>query len=219
MPATRKATPRKTVAPATPRTMRGKSRVRCAWAKASNPLYVQYHDTEWGVPSRDDRHLFEMLVLEGAQAGLSWETILNRRENYRRAFANFDPKKVAAFDAAKRRSLLADAGIIRNRLKIEAAITNARAFLAVQREFGSFARWLWSFVEGEPLVNRWQAPREIPPASDVSKALSKELQKRGFRFVGPTIVYAYMEAVGMVNDHVVECFRHAQLGKGRKRPR
>ena len=154
-----------------------------------------------------------MLILEGAQAGLSWETILNRRENYRRAFARFDPERVAAFGAAQRRTLLADSGIIRNRLKIEAAISNARAFLEVQREHGSFDAWLWQFVDGKPLVNRWRFLRDILPQTPLSLALSKELRRRGFRFVGPTIVYAFMQAVGMVNDHVVDCFRHEQVGR------
>jgi len=154
-----------------------------------------------------------MLILEGAQAGLSWETILNRRENYRRAFARFDPERVAAFGAAQRRTLLADSGIIRNRLKIEAAISNARAFLEVQREHGSFDAWLWQFVDGKPVVNRWRFLRDIPPQTPLSLALSKELRRRGFRFVGPTIVYAFMQGVGMVNDHVVDCFRHEQVGR------
>ena len=182
-------------------------RVRCGWARLTNPRYVAYHDREWGVPSRDDRHLFEMLILEGAQAGLSWETILNRRESYRKAFAGFDPRKVAKFDAAKRRALLADPGIIRNRLKIDAAIGNAQAFLALQREHGSFAAWLWAFVDDTPLRNRPATLRDIPPETELSCELSKQLRKRGFRFVGPTIMYAYMQAVGMVDDHVAGCFR------------
>jgi len=191
------------------------SRPRCGWAKPSNPRYVVYHDREWGVPSHDDRHLFEMLILEGAQAGLSWETILNRRDSYRRAFANFDPKRVARFDAAKQRSLMTNPGIIRNRLKIDSTITNALAYLAVQREFGSFDQWLWAFVDGAPLQNRHETLRDIPPETDTSRALSKALKQRGFRFVGPTIMYAFMQAVGMVNDHVVACFRHAALAKAR----
>jgi DNA-3-methyladenine glycosylase I len=192
---------------------------RCGWAKPTNPLYCAYHDEEWGVPSRDDRHLFEMLILEGAQAGLSWETILNRRRNYRAAFARFDPKKVAAFTASDQRRLRRDERIIRNRLKIESAITNARAFLEVQREFGGFHAYLWGFVGGTPKQNRWGALREIPAETAESRALSKDLRKRGFRFVGPTIMYAFMQAVGMVNDHVVGCFRHDQVrrlgGRGR----
>jgi len=183
-------------------------RVRCGWARLTNPLYLDYHDREWGVPSHDDRHLFEMLLLEGAQAGLSWETILGRRESYRRAFAGFDPARVARFDSARRRALLADPGIIRNRLKIEAAIQNARAFLDVRREAGSFDRWLWEFVGGKPIVNRRRSLRDIPPETELSRKLGKELRRRGFKFVGPTIVYAYMQAVGIVNDHVVECFRY-----------
>ena len=193
---------------------------RCGWARLTNPLYLDYHDREWGVPSHDDRHLFEMLILEGAQAGLSWETILNRRPGYRRAFANFDPERVAAFDAAKRRALLADPGIIRNRLKVEAAVANAKAFLEVQREFGSFDAWLWSFVGGAQVPNHFVELREIPPETEASRALSRALRKRGFRFVGPTITYAFMQAVGMVNDHVVGCFRHRQVGQARaRRPR
>ena len=185
-------------------------RVRCGWAKLSNPLYVEYHDREWGVPSRDDRHLFEMLILEGAQAGLSWETVLNRREGYRRAFARFDPRKVAKFDAAKVRALMTDAGIIRNRLKIESAIANARAFLEVQKEFGSFAAWLWERAGGAPIVNHPRTLRDIQPETALSRELSRELRKRGFRFVGPTIVYAYLQAVGVVNDHVADCFKYAE---------
>ena len=191
---------------------------RCGWA-TSDPLYIAYHDEEWGRPVHDDRHLFEMLILEGAQAGLSWETILNRRENYRRAFARFDPERVAAFGAAQRRTLLADSGIIRNRLKIEAAISNARAFLEVQREHGSFDAWLWQFVDGKPVVNRWRSLRDIPPQTPLSLALSKELRRRRFRFVGPTIVYAFMQAMGMVNDHVVDCFRHAHVARRATRVR
>ena len=201
---------RKTARPA-------KELVRCGWARLTNPLYLEYHDREWGVPSHDDRHLFEMLILEGAQAGLSWETILARRKNYRRAFANFDPGKVARFDAAKRRALRGDTGIIRNRLKIEAAVSNARAFLELQEEFGSFDAWVWRFVDGKPVRNRFKALRDIPPETAQSRALSKELKRRGFRFVGPTIVYAYMQAVGMVNDHTVDCFRYKIAGKSAER--
>ena len=189
------------------------SRPRCAWAKPSNPLYVVYHDREWGVPSHDDRHLFEMLTLEGAQAGLSWETILNRRDSYRRAFANFDPRRIAKFDAARRRALMTDPGIIRNQLKIDSTVTNAAAFVAIQKEFGGFEAWLWAFVDGAPLQSRRETMRDIPAETDVSRALSLALKKRGFRFVGPTIMYAFMQAVGMVNDHVVGCFRHAPLAK------
>jgi len=184
---------------------------RCSWAKSDDSLYVDYHDREWGVPVHDDRRLFEMLILEGAQAGLSWRTILGRREGYRKAFAQFDPRKVARFDAAKRRKLLADPGIIRNRLKVAAAIDNARAFLAIQREFGSFASYLWEFVGGVPKQNRWRLVKQVPAETPESRALSKDLRKRGFRFVGPTIMYAFMQAVGMVNDHALDCFRHAEV--------
>jgi DNA-3-methyladenine glycosylase I len=189
------------------------SRPRCAWAKLTNPLYVVYHDREWGVPSHDDRHLFEMLTLEGAQAGLSWETILNRRESYRRAFANFDPRRIAKFDAARRRELMTDPGIIRNQLKIDSTVTNAEAFVAVQREFGTFDAWVWTFVGGAPLQTQREKMSDIPAESDESRALSSAMKKRGFGFVGPTIMYAFMQAVGMVNDHVIGCFRHAPLAK------
>jgi DNA-3-methyladenine glycosylase I len=168
------------------------------------------------VPSRDDQHLFEMLILEGAQAGLSWETILNRREGYRRAFANFDPKKIVRFDAAKVKRLLADPGIIRNRLKIESTISNARAFLDVQKEFGSFSAWLWERAGGKPIRERRRTMRDIPAETPLARELSRELKKRGFRFVGPTIVYAYLQAVGVVNDHVEDCFRYEELS-GKKR--
>jgi DNA-3-methyladenine glycosylase I len=183
---------------------------RCGWV-TDDPLYLRYHDEEWGVPVHDDRRLFEFLILEGAQAGLSWLTILKKRDNYRRAFARFDPKKVAAYGAAERRRLLADAGIVRNRLKIDAAIGNARAFLALQKESGSFDRFAWSFVGGQPIQNRRQSLREVPAKTAEADALSRELKRRGFRFVGPAIIYAFMQAVGMVNDHVVDCFRHREL--------
>jgi DNA-3-methyladenine glycosylase I len=173
---------------------------------------VQYHDTEWGVPSHDDRHLYEMLVLEGAQAGLSWTTILRKRDGYRRAFAGFDAARVAAFDEADRARLLADAGIVRNRLKVDATIANARQALAVQQEHGSLAAYLWQFVGGAPRRNSWRALSEVPAQTAESQAMSKALQQRGFRFVGPTICYAFMQAVGMVNDHEVGCFRHGQVG-------
>ncbi len=186
---------------------------RCGWAKLSNSLYVAYHDREWGVPVRNDRRLFEMLILEGAQAGLSWETILNRRAGYRKAFAGFDPQKVARFTRADVRRLMADPGIIRNRLKVESAIGNARAFLELREEHGTFSSWLWEFVDGKPIQNRWRALREIPPVTEEASALSKALKKRGFRFVGPTIMYAFMQAVGMVNDHTVDCFRHRALAR------
>ncbi|MBK7217645.1 MAG: DNA-3-methyladenine glycosylase I [Candidatus Promineofilum sp.] len=183
---------------------------RCPWA-TSDPLYVAYHDDEWGVPVHDDRTLFEFLILEGAQAGLSWITILRKRDAYRRAFANFDPAAVAAFDEERIAALLADPGIVRNRLKIRAAVDNARAFLAVQRELGSFNAYVWGFVGGQPIVNQWQSLREVPAETAESRALSADLKRRGFRFVGPTIIYAYMQAVGMVNDHLVTCFRHAPV--------
>ena len=185
---------------------------RCRWA-GSKPYMVHYHDHEWGKPVHDDRRLFEMLLLEGAQAGLSWDTILRRREGYRRAFAEFDPVKVAKFDRRKTAALLNDAGIIRNRLKIEAAVSNAQAFLAVQKEFGSFDRYVWQFVGGKPIVNRWRNMSDVPATSPESDALSHSLMKRGFRFVGSTIVYAFMQAVGMVNDHTAECFLAEQRPK------
>jgi len=178
--------------------------MRCAWA-GTDPLYVKYHDDEWGVPLHDDRRLFEMLVLEGAQAGLSWITILRKRSAYRKAFDRFDPKKVARYDARKKRALLADAGIVRNRLKIDAAITNARAFLDVQKEFGSFDRYIWQFVGGAPIDHRPKAMKDVPATSAESDAMSRDLKRRGFRFVGSTICYAFMQATGMVNDHVAGC--------------
>jgi len=183
---------------------------RCDWA-GSDPLYITYHDTEWGVPLHDDRLLFEFLVLEGAQAGLSWLTILRKRDNYRRAFADFVPEKVARFDQRKIVRLLADAGIVRNRQKIEAAIANARAYLKVQEEFGSFDAYSWRFVEGKPIRNRWRRMTEIPAKTEESEVMSRDLVQRGFRFVGPTICYAHMQATGMVNDHLLGCFRHAQV--------
>jgi len=188
---------------------------RCGWCGA-DPLYVRYHDTEWGVPVHDDRRHFEFLILEGAQAGLSWITILRKRENYRKAFANFDPARVARFGARDVRRLLNDAGIVRNRLKIAAAIANARAFLAVQKEFGSFDRYVWRFVGGRPKLNRRRSLKQIPARTKESDALSRDLKARGFRFVGSTIVYAHMQAVGMVNDHLVSCFRHRPLARRRQ---
>ena len=182
---------------------------RCAWANGG-PLEIEYHDTEWGVPSRDDRHLFEMLILEGAQAGLSWSTILRKRENYRKAFAGFDPVKVARFDARKRAALMRAPGIVRNRLKIEATGANARQVLAVQDEHGSLAAYLWQFVDGKPIVNRWTTRDRVPAETAESRAMSKALLQRGFRFVGPTICYAFMQATGMVNDHVTTCFRYSK---------
>jgi DNA-3-methyladenine glycosylase I len=173
---------------------------------------IEYHDTEWGVPLHDDRGLFEFLILEGAQAGLSWETILRKRDNYRRAFDGFEAAKIARYDKRKVRKLLADAGIVRNRLKIAAAITNAGAFLGVQKEFGSFDRYVWSFVGGKPKRNSWRTSRKIPSRSSESDALSKDLKKRGFRFTGTTICYAFMQATGMVNDHALGCFRRNHAG-------
>jgi len=185
-------------------------RRRCAWVTA-DPLYLAYHDDEWGVPVHDERRLFEMLVLEGAQAGLSWITILKRREGYRKAFAGFDPEKVARFTPARIEKLLVDPGIIRNRAKVEAAVANARAVLALRREAGGLDRLLWSFVGGRPKQNRWSSPGEIPAETPESKAMSKELKRRGFAFVGPTVCYAFMQAVGLVNDHATFCFRHREL--------
>ncbi len=190
---------------------------RCAWSGA-DPLFVAYHDQEWGVPLHDDRLLFEFLVLEGAQAGLSWSTILRKRDAYRRAFDRFDPQKVAGYTKRKVSTLLADAGIVRNRAKIESAIKNAKAFLEVQAAFDSFDAYQWRFVDGRPVQNRWRAMREIPAQTAQSDAMSKDLKSRGFSFVGSTIIYAHMQAVGMVNDHVIDCFRHpevAKLGRGR----
>lgn len=181
---------------------------RCAWPKTE--LDIAYHDTEWGVPVHDDRLLFEMLILEGAQAGLSWSTILKKRDNYRRAFDNFDAQRIAKYDAWKVESLLADDGIVRNRLKIAATIQNAKAFLAVQKEFGSFDAYLWRFVGGKPMQSRRRSLKHIPPRTPESDALSKDLLQRGFKFVGSTICYALMQAVGMVNDHTLDCFRHQQ---------
>ena len=193
-----------------------RKKTRCSWAGTSDPLMIAYHDGEWGVPSHDDRHFFEMLTLEGAQAGLSWRTILYKREGYRRAFAQFDPRKVARYDARKVRTLLQDEGIVRNRLKVESTIDNARAFLAVQEEFGSFDTYIWSFVAGKPLVNTWKTLGQIPAKTKESDAMSKDLKKRGFRFVGSTICYAFMQATGLVNDHTVDCFRRAKGARGRR---
>ncbi len=187
---------------------------RCDWGIEGDPLYLDYHDREWGTPSHDDRHLFEMLVLEGAQAGLSWSTILRKREGYRRAFAGFDPGKVARFTPAGIGRLLGDASIVRNRAKVESAVNNARRVLTVQEELGSLDIYLWSFVDGQPIVGRWRSVRDIPPETSESRAMSKDLKRRGFRFVGPTVCYAFMQATGMVNDHVVACFRHLELVAG-----
>jgi DNA-3-methyladenine glycosylase I len=185
---------------------------RCAWA-GTDPMYVAYHDEEWGVPVHDDRRLFEFLVLEGAQAGLSWSTILRKRDAYRRAFDRFDPRKVARYDKRKVAALLADAGIVRNRAKIESAVKNAKAFLDVQEEFGSFDAYQWRFVDGRPRQNRRRAVGDIPARTAESDAMSKDLKRRGFSFVGSTILYAHMQAVGMVNDHVLDCFRCREVAK------
>ena len=187
-------------------------RQRCSWADASL-LDVEYHDTEWGVPSHDDTHLFEMLILEGAQAGLSWTTILKKREAYREAYEGFDPARVAAFTARRQAQLLNNPGIVRNRLKVEAARKNARAVLEIQDEYGSLADYLWGFVDGKVIQNRWHDVQQIPAQTPLSEQMSKQLRKRGFSFVGPTICYAFMQAVGMVNDHVTGCFRHAALAQ------
>ncbi len=184
---------------------------RCAWAEKQLDAYQAYHDTEWGVPVYDDKKLFEFLILEGAQAGLSWLTILKRREGYRKAFAGFDVEKVARFDAQKVEELMQDAGIIRNRLKIKAAISNARAFIAIQQEFGSFSKYMWNFVDGKPIQNHFKHISELPATTPLSDKISKNLKKRGMKFVGSTIIYAHMQATGMVNDHTTDCFRHKPL--------
>jgi DNA-3-methyladenine glycosylase I len=189
--------------------------IRCAWAGTTDPLYLAYHDEEWGVPLHDDRKLFEFIVLEGAQAGLSWRTILGKRARYRQVFARFDPRRVARFGARDVTRLLADTGIVRNRLKVTAAIDNTRAVLAVQRELGSLDQHLWSFVGGKPIQNRWRTIRDVPAKTAEAESMSRDLVKRGFRFVGPTICYAFMQATGMVNDHTVNCFRHRQLARER----
>ncbi len=185
---------------------------RCGWT-TQDPLYIDYHDHEWGVPVYDDHTLFEYLILEGAQAGLSWFTILKKREAYRLAFDQFDPEKVAMYTQEKVEELLANEGIVRNRLKIQAAIANAKAFLAVQKEFGSFHRYIWSFVQGKPIINHWESMREVPASTEVSDAMSKDLKKRGFKFVGSTICYAFMQATGMVMDHTTDCFRYRELSE------
>ena len=183
---------------------------RCPWA-GSDPAYVAYHDDEWGVPVHDDRRLFELLILEGAQAGLSWLTILKKRENYRKAFHSFDPEKVAAYSERDVQRLLSDSGIVRNRLKIEAAIKNARGIRKIQEEYGTLAVFLWRYVDGTPRQNNWKSMAELPTRTPQSDAMSKDLKRRGFNFVGPTICYSFMQAIGMVNDHVVDCFRHAEV--------
>ncbi len=192
--------------------MAAKEKLRCSWS-GTDELMIAYHDTEWGVPVHDDRKQFEFLILEGAQAGLSWSTVLRKRENYRKAFAGFDPEKVARFNDAKIDRLLTDPGIIRNRLKVVAAVTNARCFLEVQEEFGTFHKYIWRFVGGKPIQNRLASMKKIQATSKESDALSKDLKQRGFKFVGSTIIYAHMQAVGMVNDHLVTCFRHKPCGR------
>jgi DNA-3-methyladenine glycosylase I len=191
---------------------------RCPWA-GTDPIYIRYHDVEWGVPVHDDRTLFEFLILEGAQAGLSWLTILKKRESYRRAFDGFEPEKVARYGRAKIARLLSDAGIVRNRRKIEAAVNNARAFLRVCEAFGSFDRYMWRFADGRPIQNRWQKMTQVPARTSESETMSRDLKQRGFTFVGPTICYAHMQAVGMVNDHLVNCFRHREVAGLGKAPR
>ncbi len=188
-----------------------KNLTRCAWVPTDDPLYLQYHDQEWGVPIHDDRLLFEFLLLDGAQAGLSWITILRKRENYRQAYDHFDAEKVARYGEEKITQLLANSGIIRNRRKIEASILNARIFLEIQKEFGSFDRYIWQFVRGKPKINSWQSIKEIPTATPEANSMSKDLKKRGFKFAGPTICYAFMQAAGLVNDHTVDCFRYKEL--------
>ena len=182
---------------------------RCPWSEDVSPAYREYHDREWGVPVHDDRRQFEFLILEGAQAGLSWATVLHKRDGYRKAFANFDPEKVCRFGARKIESLLGNPAIIRNRRKIEASVGNARAFLEVQENFGSFDQYIWNFVDGRPLQNKWRKQSDVPATSPISDELSKDLKKRGFKFVGSTIIYAHMQATGLVNDHLVSCYRHA----------
>lgn len=186
-------------------------KIRCDWSKGSFDAYMQYHDKEWGMPVHDDRKHFEFLILEGAQAGLSWATILKRRDGYRKAFANFDPNVVANYTQEKVEELLLDVGIIRNRLKVQGAVTNAQKYLEVQEEFGSFDKYIWMFVDGEPIINRWQKMSEIPATTEESDALSKDLKKRGFKFVGSTIMYAHMQACGLVNDHIITCFRYHEV--------
>lgn len=188
---------------------------RCEWAIDASPQEIRYHDTEWGTPSYDDRHLFEMLVLEGAQAGLSWATILKKREGYRAAFDNFDPCKMSHYSESKKQELLRNPQIVRNKRKIEAAIGNAKCFLRVRREFGNFSSYIWQFVGSKPIQNQWRSLKELPALTPESKVMSKDLKGRGFVFVGPTICYAFMQAVGMVNDHTVQCFRYEQLKKYR----
>jgi DNA-3-methyladenine glycosylase I len=190
-----------------------KAITRCRWAEGVSLDYIRYHDKEWGVPVHDDRTQFEFLILEGAQAGLSWSTILNKREGYRKLFAGFDPEKVARFTKRRVEKMLLDPSIVRNRLKVESAVTNAKAFLAIQNEFGAFTDYIWGFVDGKPIQNKFRKDSDVPATSPESDALSKDLKKRGFRFVGSTIIYAHMQATGMVNDHVTGCFRHKPCAK------
>ena len=187
-------------------------KIRCPWAK-EDPLMIEYHDKEWGVPVHDDNLLFEFLVLEGAQAGLSWITVLKKRENYRKAFDNFDPAKVAGYNEEKIEELMNNSGIIRNHRKITAAVANAQAVLEIQKEYGSFDKYIWQFVGGKPIENEWENIEDLPPFTPESEKMSKDLKKRGFQFVGPTICYAFMQAVGMVNDHILDCFRHSEIQK------
>ena len=191
--------------------MTGKDIQRCSWPTEGDALYLKYHDTEWGVPVYDDQKIFEFLVLEAAQAGLSWRTVLYKRENYRKAFAGFDPIKVSRFTARHVEKLLKNAGIIRNRAKIEATVNNACRFLEVQLEFGSFSKYIWEFVSGRPIQNRWKSIKELPAITPEAEALAKDLKERGFKFLGPTVIYAHMQATGMVNDHMVGCFRYRQV--------
>ncbi len=184
---------------------------RCAWVPAGDALYAEYHDKEWGVPVHDNRLLFEMLILEGAQAGLSWNTILKKRSHYQKVYDQFDPEKIAAYDQAKIDALLADPGIVRNRLKVHASVQNAKCFLEVRKEFGSFDAYIWQFVEGKPIVNSWESLKELPAKTAESDTMSKDLKKRGFKFIGSIICYAFMQAVGMVNDHTVDCFRYHEV--------
>lgn len=190
--------------------MTGRTVTRCGWAEGVNEAYIEYHDSEWGVPVTDDRTQFEFLILEGAQAGLSWSTILNKRNGYRKNFADFDPQKVARFTEKRIEKILTDPGIVRNRLKVHSAVTNARAFLDIQEACGTFATYIWQFVDGRPIQNRFRRMADVPATSPVSDAISKDMKKRGFRFVGSTIIYAHMQATGLVNDHLVSCFRHEQ---------
>jgi DNA-3-methyladenine glycosylase I len=183
---------------------------RCSWP-GEDPLYQHYHDTEWGVPVRSDKKLFEFLILEGVQAGLSWITVLRKREAYRAAYDNFDWNKIAAYDAKKLEELMNNPGIIRNRLKVKASVTNAKAFIKVREEFGTFSKYIWSFLGDKPLQNKWKSPKEVPAVTELATKISKDMKKRGFTFVGPTIIYAHMQATGMVNDHITGCFRHKEL--------